>query len=50
MTNEEVLNGVKEETNSLHTVRIRETNWIDHNVRGNCLMKHVVEEKTQGRI
>jgi hypothetical protein len=39
--NEEVLQIVKEERNILHTAN----RW-----KANCLLKHVVEEKTEGRI
>jgi len=24
--------------------------WIGHNLRGNCLLKHVIEGKIEGRI
>ena len=40
--NEEVLHGVKEERNILHTVN-RRVNWIGHILHGNCLLKHVTE-------
>jgi hypothetical protein len=42
VTNEEVLHGVKEERNILHTVNRRKANWIGHILRGNCLLKHVL--------
>jgi hypothetical protein len=48
--NEEVLNTVKEERNILRTVKIRKTNWIGHVLRRNCLLKHVIEGKLEGRI
>jgi hypothetical protein len=41
--NEEVLQGVEEERNIIHTVRRRKDNWIRHILRRNCLLKHVTE-------
>jgi hypothetical protein len=43
----EKLHRVKEEGNILHTVKRRKANWIGHILRGNCLVKHVVEEKIE---
>jgi hypothetical protein len=48
--NEEVLHRVKEERNILHTVKRRKANWIGHILRRNCLLKHDVEGKIEGRI
>jgi hypothetical protein len=48
--NEEVLRRVKEERNILHAVKRRKTNWIGHILRRNCLLKHVIEGKIEGRI
>jgi hypothetical protein len=50
--NEEVLHTsrVKEERNILHTIKRRKANWIDHILRRNCLLKHVIEGKVEGRI
>jgi hypothetical protein len=48
--NEEVLCRVKEERNILHTIKIRKASWISHILRGNCLLRHVIEEKLEGRI
>jgi hypothetical protein len=48
--NEEVLHRVKEERNILHTIQIRKANWIGHILRRNCLLKHVIEGKIEGRI
>jgi hypothetical protein len=48
--NEEVLHRVKEERNILHTVKRRKANWIGHILRRNCLLKHVIEGKLEGRI
>jgi hypothetical protein len=41
--NEEVLHGVKEERNILHTMQTSKVNWIGQILRGNCLLKHVIE-------
>jgi hypothetical protein len=50
MRNEEVLHRVKEERNILHTMKRRMANWIGHMLRGNYLLKHVIEGKLEGRI
>jgi hypothetical protein len=47
--NEEVLHRVKEERNILHTIKRRKANWIGHILRRNCLLKHVIEGKLEGR-
>jgi hypothetical protein len=41
--NKEVLHGVKEERNILHTVPRRKANWIGHILCRNCLLKHIIE-------
>jgi hypothetical protein len=48
--NEEVLHRVKEERNIVHTIKRRKANWIVHILRRNCLLKHVIEGKLEGRI
>jgi hypothetical protein len=48
--NEEVLHRVKEERDIVHTIKRRKTNWIGHILRRNCLLKHVIEGKLEGRI
>jgi hypothetical protein len=48
--NEEVLHRVKEERNILHTIKRRKANWIGHILRRNCLLKHVIEEKFEGKL
>jgi hypothetical protein len=48
--NEEVLHRVKEERNIVHAIKRRKANWIGHILRRNCLLKHVIEGKLQGRI
>jgi hypothetical protein len=48
--NEEVLHRVKEERNIVHIIKRRKANWIGHILRRNCLLKHVIEGKLEGRI
>jgi hypothetical protein len=48
--NEEVLHRVKEERNIVHTIKRRKANWIGQILRRNCLLKHVIEGKLEGRI
>jgi hypothetical protein len=48
--NEEVLHRVKEDRNILHTIKRRKAKWIGHILRRNCLLKHVIERKLEGRI
>jgi hypothetical protein len=47
--NEEVLHRVKEERIILHTIKRRKAKWISHILRRNCLLKHVIEGKIEGR-
>jgi hypothetical protein len=47
---EEVLHRVKEKRNILHTIKRRKANWIGHVLRRNCILKHVIEGKLEGRI
>jgi hypothetical protein len=47
--NEAVLHRVKEERNIVHTIKRRKANWIRHILRRNCLLKHVLEGKLEGR-
>ena len=49
MTNEEVLQVVKEERDIVHTLKRRKANGIGHILRRNCLVKHVIEGKMKGR-
>jgi hypothetical protein len=44
----EVLHRVKEERNILHTIKRRTKNWIGHDFRKNCNLKHVIERKMGG--
>jgi hypothetical protein len=46
---EEVLHGVQEDKNILHTVKRRKTNCIGHILCGNCLQIHVIVGKIEGR-
>jgi hypothetical protein len=48
--NEEVLQTVKEERNIVHTIKRRKANWIGHILRRNCLLKHGMKGKLEGRI
>jgi hypothetical protein len=48
--NKEVLHRVNEERNIVHTIKRRKANWIGHILRRNCLLKHVIEGKLEGRI
>jgi len=48
--NIEVVSGVQGEMNILHTMCRRKANWIGHILRRNCLLKHVIEGKIEGRI
>jgi hypothetical protein len=41
---------VKEVRSILHTVKMRKVNWIGHILYRNCLLKHVIEGKTEARI
>jgi hypothetical protein len=41
---------ITEETNILHTISGRNTNWIGLVLHSNCLIKYVIEGKIQGRI
>jgi hypothetical protein len=46
----EVLHGVKEERNILHTIKRRKANLIDQFLHGNCLLNHSIEGKIEGSI
>ena len=48
--NEKVLHRVKEERNIIHTIKGRKDNWIGLILRGNCLLKHIIEENIEGGI
>jgi hypothetical protein len=40
---------VKQERNSIYTLKRRKDNWIGHIVRGKGLVKHFIEEKMEER-
>ena len=46
----EVLHRAKEERSILYTTKRRKANCIDYISHRNCLLKHVVEGKIEGRI
>jgi hypothetical protein len=48
--NEEVLCRLKEERSMLHTIYSKKANWVGHILRRNCLLKHVIEGRLEGRI
>ena len=48
MRNEEVLLRVKKQRNILHEISKRNTNWIGHIFRRNCLLQQVFEGKIKG--
>jgi hypothetical protein len=45
--NEEVLNRVKEERNSLHIMKRGKANWMGYIFGRNCLRNYVIEGKLQ---
>jgi hypothetical protein len=47
--NEEVVHGVKEERNILHTIRGKMTKWTRHVLNRNCLLKHIIKGKIKER-
>jgi hypothetical protein len=48
--NEQVLLRVKEQRNILHEISKWKANWIGHILRGNCLLRQVIERKVKGGI
>ena len=40
----------EQERNIVHTTIRRKANWIGHILRRNCLLKHIIEVKTEGKI
>ena len=50
MRNEEALQRIKEERNVLQTIKRRNSNWIGQISSRNCLLKHVIEVKIEGKI
>jgi hypothetical protein len=45
-----VLQRVKEDRNMLQTIKRRKANCIGHMLRRNCLLRHVIEGKIEGRL
>jgi hypothetical protein len=48
--NTDVLHRVKEERNTLHTIKIGKVNWIGHIMRRNCLLKQDTDGQIEGGI
>jgi hypothetical protein len=48
--NEEVLHRVKKERNIVQRLKMRKANWIGDILRRNRLLKHVIEERIEGRM
>ena len=48
--NEIVFLRVNEQRNILHEIRKRKANWIGHILRRKCLLKQVMEGKTNGEM
>jgi hypothetical protein len=46
----EVSQRVKEERNVLQIIKRRKANWIGLILRMNCLLKHIIEGKMEGRM
>ena len=42
-----MLGGAKADRNILHLIKRRNFDWIGHNVRKNCLLKHIIEGKIE---
>jgi hypothetical protein len=40
---------VKADSNILHKIRRRQTNWIGHILRRSCLLQHFIDGKRRGR-
>ena len=49
ITNEEVLRRVGEKRSMVETIVRRKKNWIGHIMRGDGLMKEVIEGKMEGK-
>jgi hypothetical protein len=48
--NEDVLHRVKDDRNILHTTKRGKMNWTGHMLHRNCLLKHIIEGMTEGKI
>ncbi len=49
ITNEEVLNKVNEKRSLINTLTRRQKNWIGHVLRGNNLLKELIEGRLYGK-
>jgi Reverse transcriptase (RNA-dependent DNA polymerase) len=49
ITNEEVLGSVEEERSLIHTIRVRQRKWIGHTLRGDSLLRTIIEGKMKGK-
>jgi hypothetical protein len=47
--NEEVLQRVKEERNIVQTIKRKKANWIGHILCRNCLLKHIIKGRIEGK-
>ena len=43
-----MLGGLSAERNILHSIKRRNFDWIVHNLRKNCHLKHIIEGKIEG--
>jgi hypothetical protein len=48
--NEEVPQRAKQERNIPHIIKGRKANWMGHIFGTNCLLKHIIEVKKEGRM
>jgi hypothetical protein len=48
--NEDILQGVQEKRNILHTIQRQKPNWIGHILRRKCLLTHVNAGMMKGKI
>jgi hypothetical protein len=46
----EVLHRVKGDRHILQTIKGRKANWNGYTLRRNCLVKHVMEDQTEGSL
>jgi hypothetical protein len=45
-----MLHRAKKDGNILNRTKRRKVSWIDHILHRNCLLKHHIKEKVEGRI
>ena len=46
---DEVFHGARKDRNIIQTIKIRKANWIGHILSRDCLLKHVIVGKIDGR-